>query len=195
MKYNGFYKFDTRFVKSPITVKNDNLTFEQANMLSRGDYKSFQFPINFNVISGKKWLPVLNPPSVGLYILKKDIVENLEAHQIKGFASFEVLIVDQNGEVNNDYCGFSIIGKSGKIEFTKSQIIEKKTGEGYSKYYRGLFPNMDTWDHSDIFRPVDSLFVIMSEKAKKIFDKYEKTNLDFVTLNDVELMSIIVDSV
>jgi hypothetical protein len=194
MEFSDFYKFDTKFVKGPFVIKNDDLSFDELNLLSRGDYDGFQFPITFKVISGTKWLPVLAPPSVGLYVLKKDLINQFKKHQINGFKCFPILIEETDGKINEDYYGFSIVGKCGRIDFTKSKIIQKLSNLGITKIYKGLFPDMTTWNQSDVFRPSGSLFVILNKKVKNIFDEFDRSNLDFTPLDEVESLGIVVDN-
>lgn len=193
MNYDNLFKVETKFIKGPIEIKNDELSFEELNKLSRGEFKGMQLPITFKVISGTKWTPVLKQPTVGLLVIRKDVINKLNINKITGFKSFNVLILEKDGKIIDDYFGFAITGKCGKIDFKKSKILERKTKVGFIKYYIGLFPNMETWDRTDIFRPDSSLFVIMNKKTKEIFDDFENNILDFTPLEQVATMGVIVD--
>lgn len=193
MNNNNLFKFETKFGKGPIEIKSENLSFEQLNKLSNGELEGFKFPLTFKVISGTKWTPVLSPPTVGLIIVSKDIINALNFNKITGFKYFNILIKDKHGKMIDDYYGLSILGKCGKIDFNKSKIVEKKTKMGFAKYYLGFFPDMEAWDNTDIFRPLGSLFIIMNKKTKDLFDDFENNNLKFTPLEEVETMAVVID--
>ena len=189
MDLNALFMFGSAFSQVPVCASNENLNWETNCRIVKGDYTGVELPIIFNQSSGRKWTDVLNPNSVSMYIVSKRFIELLEKNDITGWKSYPIIILDKEGKEVGGYVGFSIIGRSGAVDYTKSEVYEKQLVPNgtKSKYYKELHVGLDNWDGSDFFVPEGTLHIIITEKVMQIIKKHKITNVILQSLADYEV--------
>ena len=161
MQIKYFYDFGSKFLTTtfqahPINLKTLNV---MENLLKR-EYEKIDFPVIFKQDSGKKIHDILDTGSVCLLLISEKMKDVLEQNNLTGWKTFPVQVFDKKGNEIKGYYGFSVIGKCGPIDYTKCEIVEKRlvpTGP-ISKFFKGRYIGLETWDGSDFFLPSDSFF-------------------------------------
>lgn len=189
MNIKDFYLFGSSFSRELVSVSNDSLDFETYGRVLKGQYEGLTFPIFFIQESGKKWNDVINAGSVGLYLLSQRFIELLKNNNISGWKSFDVVIKSKNGEEITNYFGLSIIGKGGKIDYSRSSVIEKRIVPNglMVKYYKGMFFRQEEWSSSDFFIPEDTLHIIISKKVQRLIEENKITNAVIQNITEYEI--------
>jgi hypothetical protein len=112
----------------------------------------------------------------------------LESNNLTGWKTFVVKVLDKQGQEIQGYYGLSITGRCGKIDYSKSEIIEKRLVPNgpLGKYYKGLHIGLDKWDGSDFFIPEKYLGTIITSKTADILKKSQLTNIKLQNLAEIE---------
>lgn len=190
MDIASFYDFISKPVLTTLTFvpKSINLRNYEERKLIRGDYREINFPIVYEHERGKKIRDILNTGFSSLYLISDRFKEILETNHITGWKSYPVKLLDKMGNEVKGYHGFSITGRCGPIDYSRSEIIEKRyVPEGpLCKLYKGTYIGLDEWDGSDFFLPIDSIKIVITERALKILKNNKITNIDIVNLADEE---------
>lgn len=189
MDLNNFYLFDLEYSLSYVGILNKELDFNAFCKILKGDLTGIKLPITFIQTSGRKWMDILNPSSVSLYIVVDKFIELMCRNHTTGWKTYPVRILDKKGTEINGYCGLSITGKCGPVDYSKSQIIKKRLVPNglQTKYYKGLYFDLNNWDGSDIFIPQGSLHIIITEKVKKVIQQNKITNVSLQNLAEYEI--------
>lgn len=189
MDLNKFYLFGSGFSQTPVCVSNEQLDYETSCRIAKGDFIGIDLPLSFEQFSGKKWTDVLNPSSVSLYIFSDDFINVLKQNNITGWKTFSIKISDKLGKEVKGYSGFSIVGRCGEPDYTKSHIYEKQLVPNgkRTKYYKGLHIGLDKWDGSDFFIPEKTLHIVITEKVRQIIRKQKITNVILQKLSEYEI--------
>lgn len=189
MDINSFYIFGSTFSQVPVCASNEKLDWETNCRIVKGDYTGIDLPIIFKQSSGKKWTDVLMPNSVSMYVVSQRFIEMLEKNDITGWKSYPVTILDKEEKEISGYIGFSVIGESGAVDYSKSEVYEKQLVPNgpKTKYYRGLYVDLDKWDGTDFFMPQGTLNIIITEKVKQLINIHKITNTILQSLAEYEL--------
>lgn len=182
-EFDNFFIFGSTFSKNPVCVSNQKLNFEEASQLVVGNHPNLNFPLKFKQTSGKKWTDILAPLSVGLYIVSKRFINILEENLISGWKTYSIKVFDKEQQENNEYVGLSITGKCGPIDYAKSERLFKQLVENgpKTKYVKGLYFDINSWDQTDFFIPKNTLSIIITKKVKDLLE--QKQNLEY-TFNE-----------
>ena len=197
-KLNNFYALRSKLVSSTfqaipigLTSPKDKLgKFEEDKLIS-GEYKSISFPVIFRQKGGNKLVDILDTGWPNLYLISSKMKNVLDNDQLTGWKIFEISLWDKENKQVPNYFGLSVIGRCGSIDYTKSEIIEKRiVPEGpLCKFYKGLNAGLDTWDYSDFFLPEKSSGIIVSSKAADALIKSKLTNVVLENLMEIEILT------
>jgi len=197
MDIEKFYSFGSKLLSSTFQAhavalnkdKNKNSEYYDQDMLLLGNYSGITFPVIFKQEYGNKLQDVLDTGWVGLYIISDKMKGVLEDNNLTGWKTFAVKILNKCGQEIEGYHGFSVIGRCGKIDYSKSEIIEKQLVPNglLGKYYKGLNVGLDKWDGSDFFLPEKYFGIIITEKTANILKKNKITNIKLENLTEIEL--------
>eukprot|EP01132_Coremiostelium_polycephalum_P000319 gene319-410_t len=147
-------------------VHEDVLNKEQTICLINGDYTGISFPIIFKQVYGKKLQDMLDTGWPGLFLISDRMKSVLEENQLTGWKTFSVQVFDKKGEGIPGYHGFSITGRCGEIDYSKSPIIEKRrVPDG----------------------PLVKFYKVITQRAAEILKKNKLTNIDLENLSDLEM--------
>ncbi len=158
-------------------------------MLAMGSYEGIPFPLNFSHICGKRYYDIL---SIGygswLFLVSDRFLEVLETNHFTGWKSYPVRLFEKNGTEIFGYNGFSIIGRAGKIDESKCEIVQMPDTWDSSKiksYYKGTPIDMSEWDGSDIFMPSNNWGKFITEPVYKALKKAKITNIEFEKATEI----------
>jgi hypothetical protein len=175
--------FSTTFQAPPIDLKRTDY-----NKLRTGQYDDILFPVQFKQESGKKMCDVLDTGSASFYLISDLMKKILEENNLTGWTTYRIKLYDKHNNELLGYCGFSVLGKCGPINYSKSPIIEKRLVPNgpICKFYKGLYIDLDTWDGSDFFIPENRRGIIVTKKAADILRKSKLSNVLLRNLSDFE---------
>ena len=153
-----------------------------------GDYDEFSFPLIFQHKNKHKPLDMLDTGSGCLYLISDRMRKILEENQLTGWNVFSIKLLEKNNEIPG-YHGFSVLGRCGQIDYSKSEIIYKQMFEWspLKKHYKGEHFDLDQWDGSDFFVPKGTSETIVTSKVADVLEKNKITNLRLTPLSDVEI--------
>lgn len=196
MGIKDFYSFSSKFLASTLQVEPvyiaEYSNEEKQNIilnLSKGNYKNIVFPFLFRQKYGNKLYDIIDTGTVSLYLISFKIKSILEKNLLTGYEIFTIRVFDKKGVEISGYYGLSITGKCGKIDYNKSEIIQKEA-EGSRrahKVYKGLHIGLDKWDNTDFFLPDGTSYIIISAKAANILKKEKLSNLVIENLSEIEI--------
>lgn len=124
-----------------------------------------------NITSGKRFYDILRLQIVGNFAISKKVMLLLVNNNISGYIATPIKIRDRQEE----YYLLQITGKCGQIN--RPEISGPVKGYDF---------DLETWDGSDIFCPIDSLVTLCNEKVKKIFNDNNVSNIEFTKIDEVE---------
>lgn len=191
MTNNIFFDFCSKLSPSAINAKacglkkDENGTASQWNLI-KGDFKGIEFPVTFQIQSGKKFLDILDTGWPSLYLISDRLKTILEEQGLTGWLSFSIKLLDKNNNLIQGYHGLSVKGSCSCIDYEACEIIEKRYVEDgpICKFYKGM--PIKNWDGSDFFTPIGTFEIVVSKKAADLLKKNKITNVSLQNLADKE---------
>lgn len=152
-------------------------------------YEGISFPVIFKQEYGKKLQDILDTGWVSLFLISDKLKAVLEENALTGWKTFAVKVLDKKGQEIQGYHGLSIVGRCGKINYSKSEIIEKRLvpNAPLGKYYKGSYVSLDEWDGSDFFLPEKYFGIIITSRAAEVLKKNKLTNIRLENLAEIEM--------
>ena len=196
MDIKDFFEFGSKAVSSTLQVHPLNLSFERDEnqlddvlRLVLGEYENILFPVVFKQEYGKKLQDILSTGTASLYLISDKMKTAFEDNRLTGWKTFDVKVLDKQGQEIHGYHGLSITGRCGKIDYSQSTIFEKRlVPEGpLGRYYKGLYVGLDEWDGSDFFLPERYFGTVITSKAADVLKKSKFTNIMLENLADIEM--------
>jgi hypothetical protein len=159
--------------------------------LLRGDERPSQ-AVAFRKKAGDRAYDLLGETYGVLKFVSAAFIKAFESNRVTGWSTFPVELRTQgsSGELAG-YRGLAVTGRSGPIDRSRSQIVERLTrgGKGGVLYAEiGLYVDKSTWDGSDLFIPEGSSVVCLSEAARGALDGAGLTNVRLVPNEEYQLM-------
>lgn len=195
MSIEKFYTFDSKLSSSTVQAHAINLSgkedsgglFDQHRLI-QGVYDGISFPVIFRQEYGRKLEDVLDTGWASLYLISDKMKVVLEENALTGWKTFAVKVLDKKGREIQGYHGLSITGRCGKIDYSKSEIIEKRFAVNglLGKYYKGLHIGLDEWDGSDFFLPERYFGIIITSRVAEVLKKSKLTNIGLENLAEIE---------
>jgi hypothetical protein len=187
-----FYSFRSKlstntFQAHPIDLDDDSKI--DYFKLIIGNYKEFSFPIVFKHEYGKNMHDILDTGWPSLYLISKNLKNILEENSFNGWNTFDIKLYDKLDNEINDYFGFSVIGRCGKIHHNKNNFFFKKIipNGNLVKYYKGLEFDIKEWDGNDFFIPINHFGIIVKEEVFFRLKKSKISNLILENIDDIEI--------
>lgn len=195
MGIEKFYTFSSKLSSSTIQAhvislsdKEDSSGLFDQHRLIQGEYDGISFPVIFKQEYGKKLEDVLDTGWPSLFLISDKMKAILEESALTGWQTFEVRLLDKKGQELQGYHGLSITGRCGKIDFSKSEIIEKRLASNAPlvKYYKGLHIGLDKWGNNDFFLPEKYFGIIITGRAAEVLKTSKLTNIRLENLGEIE---------
>lgn len=190
-----FFILSEKFSSSTLQVHPVELNFSEDEnrlddilMLLMGNYSRIKFPVVFRQEYGRKLEDMIRTGHAVLYLISEKMKTVLEENSLTGWKTFDVRILDKQGQEVIGYYGLSITGRCGPIDYSKCEIIEKRLVPNgpLSKYYKGLPIGLDKWDGSDFFLPERNFGTVVTSKAAEVLKKNKLTNIRLENLAEIE---------
>jgi hypothetical protein len=199
MNIKDFYRFGSKYVSSTIQaepIMEESHGFDKVKLIE-GDYAGISFPLPFKQAYGKKLQDILDTGYAALYLISDRMKSVLEDEGLTGWKTYPVQVFDKHDMEISGYHGFSIIGRCGERDESKSEIIMKQfvPNGPIVKYYKGLYVGLDTWDGSDFFLEEKTIGAIVTRKAADVLKKSKLTNIKLANLADIEISAYTVEGV
>lgn len=155
--------------------------------LIEGQYKGITFPVFFKQERQGKFADILDTGWPKLYLISEKLKKDLENNKLTGWQIFSIQLHDLKGNEVLGYYGLSIVGRSGRTNYDRSEILEKRwiPHGPLVQYYKGV--SFDRWDGSDFFIPDKTHHIFITEKAAKILKKNQISNLILTNISDLEM--------
>ncbi|GHU69179.1 hypothetical protein FACS189413_07610 [Bacteroidia bacterium] len=171
-----------------LNFKEDDNGFDDVIRLLMGDYIDIKFPVIFKQAYGKRLDDIIRTGHAVLFLISDKMKAVLEENALTGWKTFAVKVLDKKGQEIQGYHGLSITGRCGKIDYSKSEIIEKRLvpNAPLGKYYKGLHIGLDKWDGSDFFLPEKYFGTIITSRAAEVLKKNKLTNIRLENLTEIE---------
>jgi hypothetical protein len=200
MNIKEFYRFGSKLLSTTVqahmdrpkgflSIAPDERRLMDEDRLMQGTYNDFIFPVVFKQEYGKKLQDMLDTGTASLYLISDKMKTVLEDNNLTGWQTFAVKVLTKKEEEIEGYHGLSITGRCGKIDYSKSEIIEKRlvpTGP-LAKFHKGLHVGLDKWDGSDFFLPEKYFGTIVTSRAADVLKKSKLTNIRLENLADIEI--------
>lgn len=134
---------------------------------------SYTQAIKTRVVLGKKLYDIIAFNDGVNAVISDKLFVLLKRNKITGWKTYPVSIkgVEQN------YHGFQVIGKSGKL-------IEPKKQNEDDFSYSGLTFDSETWDGSDFFSPAETVARFISPRLRQLLEENKITNIDIENLKE-----------
>jgi hypothetical protein len=197
MEIKDFFDFESKLVSTTFQVsavglnkgKNEHSEYYDQHMLILGNYSDITFPVVFKQGSGKKLQDMLDTCWPSLYLISDRMKAVLEEEGLTGWKSYPVRVFDKHDDEIFGYHGFSVTGRCGMIDYSKSEVVMRQFAPNgpIVKYYKGLYVGLDTWDGSDFFLPEKNLGTVVTKRVVDILKKHKLTNIRFENLADIEI--------
>jgi hypothetical protein len=115
------------------------------------------------------------------------IVDLLTEHNVSGWSSFPVEIVDRNGDLHQTHHRLMITATPcGPVDWLMGELIER-TEPYRGRNYRGGWFDPESWDGSDIFYSQNWGFPLVVERVRDLFVRAKIKNIEFVRFTDYEM--------
>jgi hypothetical protein len=166
--------------------------FNQFTNLLMGNYSGINIPVIFKQQYGKRLDDILGTGTAILYLISDRMVEILDKKKLTGWKIFDIKLLDKKDNEIKGYNGFSITGRCGPIDYTRSRIIKKKLVQDgpLSEYYKGLYVGLDVWDGSDFFLPKEHYGTIVTSNTADVLKKSKLTNVRLSNLAEIEMLKL-----
>jgi hypothetical protein len=187
----------TTFQAKPVVINDDsssNLALDGHRLL-RGQFDDLSFPIYFVQEGGKKLRDILDTGWVGLFLVSCRIKSALIKSELTGFSFFDITLLDKKNEEISGYHGLTVTGRSGPIDYSKSPLINKSMVPNgpFSKCFKGLYIDQESWDGCDIFLSENYLGVLVNQSVKGILDDNTFSNIRYTHISEIETSEIAVN--
>ena len=188
MDFTKLYSIYDEDLKGALYIQPKN-QFDHYKIF-RGELELI-FPIIFYPNIGKKAYDLVGSGYAGLNLFSSKIINMLKENKITGWKTYPCEIYDWDNNKLEGYSIFSVTGRCSAIDYSKSEKFIKQPYSPKGRpvnALRGLYFESGSWDESDIFTPEDSMFSIVTEKVKELFEENKITNIKFERITGIEIL-------
>ena len=121
-------------------------------------------------------------------IVHTRIVDLLLDQGLTGWGTYPVEVYGKEGELFRDYFGFTITGRCGPIDGSRSQEASKQYPARISSVWVGLYFDENSWDGSDFFMTSDLTgWKFVTDRTVEAFATAKVKGVSFDSLDTIEL--------
>lgn len=196
MSTNKFFTLNSKLSSNTVQVRAVNLSKKEdrfglfdEHRLILGDYADISLPVIFKQEYGNKIQDFLDTGWPSLFLISDKLKVALEENSLTGWKTFDVKVLDKKGQEVLGYNGLSITGRCGKLDYNKSEIIEKQIVPNgpFVKYYKGLHIGLDEWDRTDFFLPQKNFGIFITQRAAEVLRKKKFENISLQNISEIEM--------
>jgi hypothetical protein len=147
-------------------------------------------PIKFGYLLGKNIYDLVSTSYATLYLLSDRTTDLLREHKITGWKTYPAILYDRKGDEIKGYSIFSVTGRSGDIDWSKSEKFIKDPfvpGGRAANMLIGLYPHMRSWDGSDVFLAEGRGFIFITKRVRDLLVKHKVTNILLTKVTEFEI--------
>jgi hypothetical protein len=163
-----------------------DLTIEHAYDITRAEMTP-PSPVQARWFMGrKKPSDFIGTTLASPMLVSERVVTVLREEGFTGWRTYAVDLAGHDGAPIPGYHGFTVYGRCGPIDDTKSVEMPTVLPGGIFPRWYGLYFDPDTWDGSDLFISESygtAIFVV--EDIKQAFHKAKVRNTEFTSIVDV----------
>jgi len=149
------------------------------------------YPIIYKQHSGRYLHDQLTTTHAILVLYSERVISMLADRKFTGWITYPVEIYRKDGRSIPGYYGFSVIGRCGPIDDGRRQRVllpPREKGGKCVQGLRGLKFQGDSWDGSDIFCPLGTGFIFITEEVRRSLQEIKPSNVSFLKLSDFEVI-------
>jgi hypothetical protein len=136
-----------------------------AYSLLRGDVIPSS-PVELRWESGRRLCDLVETSLFFVVLVSERLVDCLTDAGATGWRLYDVAPSDRAGRAIRGYRGLSVVGRTGPVDWQRTRPVDK--GSFVLEDARvGLFIDEATWDGSDVFMPIDSGHIVVTEKVRE----------------------------
>ena len=154
-------------------------------------------PVRFKRFSGKRYGDFHSTTHAVIHLMSARIDGLLRKEGFTGWKPLPAEVLQEDGTIRTDYFIMTLVGRCGKIDRSRSKrVMHPPEFEGAPRtwYLRGLCFTDDEWDGSDIFCPLGSGYVFITEEVKNFLKAEKIQNIRLTKLTEFEILHDIVKS-
>lgn len=160
--------------------------FEDALAFLRGDVRP-KVPVKVRHYMGGNvkdviWTDYAAPIIVGPRVVQVLADEYLDG----GWRTYPVEVYGRDGRVIEGYEGFAIVGRCGRVQNSRSEVVFREFPGGSFPVRRGMFFDPNSWDGSPIFMPRGDNAMFVTDDVRKSFERARIKNVRFDRLSEIE---------
>lgn len=194
--YKGnFYSLSSKLSSSTIQAHPTNLgtkedesgLFDQHKLI-KGVFDGISFPVKFKQLYGNRLDDILDTGWPGLFLISDKMKTILNENNLTGWKTFPVQILDKQNNKILGYNGLSIIGRCGQIDFSKSEIIEKRhvPNGPLVKFYKGFHIDLENWNNTDLFLSEKNFGTIITQRTAELLKSNKLSNIRCKNIAEIE---------
>jgi hypothetical protein len=188
LDFANTFRIGESVTANALEVSAQDLTTERARRLTDGDWHP-SVPVRFRVAAGELRADIIGSNLPAVRLVSSRVVHALQEHAVTGWDTYEIVLEDVNGRPISDYHGLTVEGRCGPIDDRRSVRVDR-VGPAPVRRVRpvwlGLYFADDSWDGSDIFRPVGTAYTFVVGKVRRVLEDIAATNVSFTALSEVE---------
>jgi hypothetical protein len=191
MNYNQIYDFRDRDARGAYNATEFTDIINDHVKVFKGDAVIHTAP-KFEYHFGKNLYDLVAIGYASLYLLSDKVTNLLQEHQITGWKTYPAILYDKQGKEIEDYSIFSVTGRCGPIDWSKSKKFVKDPyvpGGSAADMLRGIYFDWDTWDGSDIFTAEGTLYTFVTQKIRDLLVKNKVTNILLNRITEIEMLA------
>ena len=119
-------------------------------------------------------------------ILHDRVVEVLRQSRFSGWTVLPCALRGKEGQAISGYSFLQVSGKSGPIDDSLAEVVEKEYPARRVQELRGLYFQPDTWDGSDFFIPKDTAIIMVTKSVRDALKHARVRNVLFTSLSEMQ---------
>jgi len=187
MDFEKIYSLMCSYKRGSLIVTTNDL-LKNSLELFKGESRP-DGEIYFKRHMGKNVYDLIPTGFAYLYLVSEKVHDLLRSNKVSGWNTFPVKVFDSQKNEISGYYGFSVTGRCGPIDSSKSKKVNKPAPTPYGKPYdalEGLYFLPGSWDGSEIFSPSNTAHTFVTEKVKELFEQERITNAEFEKITESE---------
>lgn len=147
-------------------------------------------PIRFRQHLGSAVADLMMGGDPALLIISDTVVATLLDIGATGWTTYPVECRTRRGELVPSRFGWSVTGRCGAPQWQLSKRFQRQLVQGAppAPYLKGLQFAEDSWDGSDVFSPVGTTFVVVTERVYRAMRAAKVRNFGYRRLSDFVML-------
>ncbi len=159
--------------------------------LVRAEYRP-EGILHFVHSSGRVPYDIVTTELPVLKLISDRLVEVLKRHELTGWQTYRVQVLDRQKNEVPGYHGLQVYGRCGPVDYSLSPRVMEPPFPGAepAPTWKGYYFDPATWDGSDLFIPESAngrttVHAFVTRRLKEIFEKEKITNVEFEPVKEV----------